>query len=189
MFKKFLSGFAILGSIVFMLPVGANAQSSYFSVSIVSTPAASAMTANAFSTLNTKVGDTIEFTAVVTQTAGGYSEAWSYNQNVLSCTTGMDTLSCKTIAEGSANVYTTITISANGQSSKLDSNTIYVNVVSNVPSVSISSNPAAVQTSSSGSSISSLKVGDDVVITMGVPLESRGTTNLMKVHALGSHES
>ena len=33
------------------------------------------------------------------------------------------------------------------------------------------------------------KVGDIVVITMGVPLESRGTTNLMKVHALGSHES
>lgn len=33
------------------------------------------------------------------------------------------------------------------------------------------------------------KVGDIVVITMGVPLESRGTTNLMKVHAIGSHES
>jgi len=33
------------------------------------------------------------------------------------------------------------------------------------------------------------KVGDIIVITMGVPLESRGTTNLMKVHALGSHES
>jgi len=33
------------------------------------------------------------------------------------------------------------------------------------------------------------KVGDLVVITMGVPLESRGTTNLMKVHALGSQES
>jgi pyruvate kinase len=33
------------------------------------------------------------------------------------------------------------------------------------------------------------KVGDIVVITMGVPLESRGSTNLMKVHTLGSYES
>jgi pyruvate kinase len=33
------------------------------------------------------------------------------------------------------------------------------------------------------------KVGDIVVITMGVPLESRGSTNLMKVHMLGSYES
>lgn len=30
--------------------------------------------------------------------------------------------------------------------------------------------------------------GDIVVITMGVPLESRGSTNLLKVHRLGSHE-
>jgi len=32
------------------------------------------------------------------------------------------------------------------------------------------------------------KKGDIVVITMGVPLGSRGSTNLMKVHALSSHE-
>lgn len=32
------------------------------------------------------------------------------------------------------------------------------------------------------------KSGDIVVITMGVPLESRGSTNLLKVHRLGSHE-
>jgi pyruvate kinase len=31
------------------------------------------------------------------------------------------------------------------------------------------------------------KKGDIVVITMGVPLESRGSTNLLKVHKLGSH--
>ena len=33
------------------------------------------------------------------------------------------------------------------------------------------------------------KKGDLVVITMGVPIGSRGSTNLMKVHTLGSHES
>jgi pyruvate kinase len=33
------------------------------------------------------------------------------------------------------------------------------------------------------------KVGDIIVITMGVPLQSKGTTNLMKVHTLGSQES
>jgi pyruvate kinase len=33
------------------------------------------------------------------------------------------------------------------------------------------------------------KKGDIVVITMGVPLESRGSTNLLKVHRLGSHEA
>jgi pyruvate kinase len=33
------------------------------------------------------------------------------------------------------------------------------------------------------------KFGDIVVITMGVPLESRGSTNLLKVHQLGSHEA
>lgn len=33
------------------------------------------------------------------------------------------------------------------------------------------------------------KPGDIVVITMGVPLESRGSTNLLKVHRLGSHEA
>lgn len=33
------------------------------------------------------------------------------------------------------------------------------------------------------------KKGDIVVITMGVPLESRGTTNLLKVHRLGTHEA
>lgn len=32
------------------------------------------------------------------------------------------------------------------------------------------------------------KKGDIVVITMGVPLQSRGSTNLLKVHKLGSHE-
>ena len=32
------------------------------------------------------------------------------------------------------------------------------------------------------------KKGDIVVITMGVPVGSRGSTNLMKVHTLGSHE-
>jgi len=32
------------------------------------------------------------------------------------------------------------------------------------------------------------KKGDIVVITMGVPIGSRGSTNLMKVHALNSHE-
>jgi pyruvate kinase len=32
------------------------------------------------------------------------------------------------------------------------------------------------------------KRGDIVVITMGVPLQSRGTTNLLKVHILGSHD-
>jgi pyruvate kinase len=29
--------------------------------------------------------------------------------------------------------------------------------------------------------------GDQVVITMGVPIETRGSTNLMKVHKLGTH--
>jgi len=33
------------------------------------------------------------------------------------------------------------------------------------------------------------KKGDIVVITMGVPLESRGSTNLLKVHKLGSREA
>jgi pyruvate kinase len=31
-----------------------------------------------------------------------------------------------------------------------------------------------------------LKKGDLVVITMGVPIEARGSTNLMKVHKLGT---
>ncbi len=33
---------------------------------------------------------------------------------------------------------------------------------------------------------SGLRKGDVVVITMGVPLEARGSTNLMKVHKLGT---
>lgn len=31
------------------------------------------------------------------------------------------------------------------------------------------------------------KEGDQVVITMGIPIETRGSTNLMKVHSLGTH--
>lgn len=34
---------------------------------------------------------------------------------------------------------------------------------------------------------SGFKKGDLVVITMGVPIETRGSTNLMKVHTLGTH--
>ncbi len=30
-------------------------------------------------------------------------------------------------------------------------------------------------------------IGDQVVITMGIPIETRGSTNLMKVHKLGTH--
>ena len=31
------------------------------------------------------------------------------------------------------------------------------------------------------------RIGDQVVITMGIPIETRGSTNLMKVHQLGTH--
>jgi pyruvate kinase len=34
---------------------------------------------------------------------------------------------------------------------------------------------------------SGLRKGDLVVITMGIPIETRGSTNLMKVHTLGTH--
>jgi pyruvate kinase len=31
------------------------------------------------------------------------------------------------------------------------------------------------------------RTGDRIVITMGIPIETRGSTNLMKVHTLGTH--
>jgi pyruvate kinase len=34
---------------------------------------------------------------------------------------------------------------------------------------------------------SGFRIGDLVVITMGIPIETRGSTNLMKVHELGTH--